>query len=126
MTVYEIICIIADFIDKYWRLLCILGFIISLIISLIIARKKPSKVTVNTVDSIWSSILTNLPKIIRRAEDCTPGEKQGELKKEVVFDTAIHLAMAIGSLSFDEAVSRYGKLIDAAIENILMTPQKKE
>lgn len=107
---------VLDFLRLYYRELIVLVF--QFVTLLILIFKKKVK-----VQDIMKQVLMVLPDFINIAEDKF---NTGSEKYAYVFNRCVELLRSLTGKKSEEVLSTYTADIDAAIERILSTPQKKE
>lgn len=108
---------IFEFIAANWQYISIC-IVIVIEVLIILIKKRPVKI----IDSVKSVILTDLPEVIKEAEDkFGPGKGEEKLKYVVA---VILLKLKVTQPDLD--ASLYIDTIKDGIEKILDTPQKKK
>lgn len=104
-------------IENYSWIITLVFSIISILIFLL------KKVKIVKKDSAFEKVLMLLPSLIIKAEKNIKG---GSDKKSFVLSMAISYLASLSGEDDEKVYQDYGKRISDAIEDILMTPVKKE
>ena len=109
--------------DVFWQFVCdhrhaIIEFTLLICVLLVTLFKKKVK-----VNKVFELVLLALPVFINEAE---ASGQVGSEKFAMVFNRCIELLECVTHKSKKELLDEYTAPINASIENILSTPQKKE
>lgn len=107
-----------EFFVQNWKLLIICGCAFIELVLMIISICKKSK-----SNEPLTMVLAKLPKIVAFVEKSI-GAGRGDIKKESAVQIALDLYESYTGLKITEG-SRLASIISEAIEEILLTPQKK-
>lgn len=94
---------------------------LSIIAILIVILKKKVK-----INGVFEMVLTVLPNFIREAELKFSDPGSGTVKYSYVFNKCLELLNLLTGESKQRVIEQYTTKINAAIENILSTPEKKK
>ena len=107
---------VLTFIKEHWRILTVL--VINLVLLIVSLFRKKVK-----IEDVFKSVLLVLPEYISLAEK---NFKEGPEKYSFVFNKCVSLLCTLTHKNSGLIIDEYASDINAAIENILSTPQKKE